>query len=281
MNVLVAVGTVRKLERALELRFRMASNATHFKVFANEGIFCLGMVEPELRLDLFPSLRRVAILTSFLLKSSMVRVHMTIGAVLKLHAPETDGLRQFRLVALFERHLNMQAGQGVARLGVIEILVSLGVLPVVYVVTVLTLGSKPSFVVVLMTGNAFGRRAEKRASGILPFQEAADLREHVRRRMALLTFDTGMFALQGITGQAMIELFFRGLPVNKREILAVMVQMAANALFAVGILHLKPRMVPAVFRKQTRDFLMTLETFERGCARTKLMAAVALRRATE
>jgi hypothetical protein len=101
----------------------------------------------------------------------------------------------------------MQAGQGVARLGVVKILVKLGVFPVIYVVTVLALFSKPALVVVLMTGHAFGGGTEKRASGILPFQESADLREHVSRRMALLTFDTGMFALQGITGQAMIELF--------------------------------------------------------------------------
>ena len=207
VNVLVAVRAVRKLERALELPFCMASNATHLKVLADEGIFCLGMVELELRLDLFPSLRRVAILTPFWLKSSMVRVHMTIGAVLKLHAPETDGLREVRLVALLARHLHMQAGQGVARLGVIEILVKLGVLPVVYVVTVLALLSKPSLVVVLMTGHALGGRTEKGGSGILSFQEPADLREHVSGRMALFTFDTGMFALQGITGEAMIELF--------------------------------------------------------------------------
>ena len=207
MNVLVAVRAVRKLERALELPFCMASNATHLKVLADERVFCLGMVELELRLDLFPSLRRVAILTPFWLKSSMVRVHMTIGAVLKLHAPETDVLREVRLVALFARHLHMQAGQGVARLGVIEILVKLGVLPVLYVVTVLALLSKPSLVVVLMTSHAFGGQTEKRAGSILAFQESADLREHVSRRMALFTFDTGMFALQGITGQAMIELF--------------------------------------------------------------------------
>jgi hypothetical protein len=79
----------------------MAGNATHLEVFADEGIFCLGMVELELRLDLLESLRRVAILTSFWLECSMVRVHMAIGAVLKLHAPETSGLGKVRLVALF------------------------------------------------------------------------------------------------------------------------------------------------------------------------------------
>jgi len=60
-----------------------------------------------------------------------------------------------------------------------------------------------------------------------------------------------------------------------------MVQMAAHALFAVGILHLEPRMVSLVFRKQTRDFFVAFQAFERGCAGTELMAACALARATQ
>ena len=49
MNILVAVRAVGELERALELPLGMASNATHLNVCAEEGIFCLGMVELELR----------------------------------------------------------------------------------------------------------------------------------------------------------------------------------------------------------------------------------------
>jgi len=211
----------------------------------------------------------------------MVRVHVTIGAVLKLHVLETDFLGHLGLMALFASHIQVLAGERVSRLGVIEILGGFSVLPIVYVVAFLTVLAKPSLVVVLMTDTAFGRRTEKRASSILSFQEPADLREHVRRRVAFFTFDAGMFAFQGITGQAMIELFLGWLPVNQREILAVVVQMAANALFAVGILHLEPRMVSAVFRKQTRDFFMTFQTFERRCAGTELMAAGALARATQ
>ena len=49
MNILVAVRAVRELERARKLPFGMASNASHLHVCAEEGIFCLGMVELELR----------------------------------------------------------------------------------------------------------------------------------------------------------------------------------------------------------------------------------------
>jgi len=49
MNILVAVRAVGELERARELPLGMAGNATHLDVCAEQGIFCLGMVELELR----------------------------------------------------------------------------------------------------------------------------------------------------------------------------------------------------------------------------------------
>ena len=49
MNILMAIRAVGKLERTLEVPACMASNATHFDVGAEEGVFCLGMVEGKLR----------------------------------------------------------------------------------------------------------------------------------------------------------------------------------------------------------------------------------------
>lgn len=49
MNILMAIHAVGKLERTLEVPACMASNAIHFDVRAEEGVFCLGMVEGKLR----------------------------------------------------------------------------------------------------------------------------------------------------------------------------------------------------------------------------------------
>lgn len=49
MNILMAIRAVGKFERTLEVPACMASNATHLDVGAEEGVFCLGMVEGELR----------------------------------------------------------------------------------------------------------------------------------------------------------------------------------------------------------------------------------------
>src|SRR6516165_3866353 len=115
----------------------------------------------------------------------MVRVHVTIGAFLKLHVLATDFLGHLGLMALFASHIQVLAGERVSRLGVIEILGGFSVLPIVYVVAFLTVLAKTSLVVVLMFFFNVAGTTEKRASSILSFQEPADLREHVRRRVAL------------------------------------------------------------------------------------------------
>lgn len=237
MNILMAIHAVSKLERTLEVPAGMASNATYLDVGAEERIFCLGVVERKLRKDLFPSFRAVAVLALFLLKRSMVRVHVTIGAVLKLHAPEADFLRHLWLMALFASHLLMLAGERVSRLGVIEILGSLGILPVVYVVAFRTVRAKPAFVVILMTGHALGRCAKKGFCRVLSFQQSANLGQHVGRGMALFASNATMFSFQRITCKTMVEFFLRRLPMNKREVFPVMVKVTANALLAVGIFH--------------------------------------------
>lgn len=49
MNILVAVGAVRKLERTLEVPAYVASNAIYFTVFAEQRVFCFGVIELERR----------------------------------------------------------------------------------------------------------------------------------------------------------------------------------------------------------------------------------------
>ncbi len=120
-------------------------------------------------------------------------------------------------------------------------------LPVVYVVTVLALLPQLALVVVLVACNTFARRAEIRTSWILSFQESADLRDHVGGGVTLLASNAAVLPFQRIPGKPMVKLFDRRFPMNQRKILAIVLQMAANAILAIGILHLKPRVVSEVF----------------------------------
>src|ERR1700692_4193691 len=101
------------------------------------------------------------------------------------------------------------------------------------------------------------------------------------RSMALLAGDGRVLVHQRISCLSMIELFERRLPVDKRKILAIVFEVAAYAITAVGILHPEKRVVALMHRQAVGNFLVTFEAFERGRAGSKLVAGVALGRAVE
>jgi hypothetical protein len=68
---------------------------------------------------------------------------------------------------------------------------------------------------------------------------------------------------------------------NEGKILAIMLEVAPDAIAAVGILHTEKGVVALVRGQPIRNFLMAFEAFERWRAGSKLVAAVALCRAAE
>ena len=61
----------------------------------------------------------------------------------------------------------------------------------------------------------------------------------------------------------MIELLERRLPMDKRKILAIVFEVAAYAIAAVGIRHPEKRVVTLMRRQAAGNFLVTFEAFER------------------
>jgi hypothetical protein len=75
----------------------------------------------------------------------------------------------------------------------------------------------------------------------------------------------------------MIELFERRLPMDKRKILAIVFEVAAYAITAVGIRHPEKRVVTLMRRQAAGNFLVTFEAFERGRAGSELHCVEPLR----
>lgn len=61
------------------------------------------------------------------------------------------------------------------------------------------------------------------------------------------------------------------------EVLAVVLQMASNAIFAVGIGHLKLVVISVLGAEILRDFLVAIQALKGGRAGAKLMTTRALR----
>jgi len=103
----------------------------------------------------------------------------------------------------------------------------------------------------------------------------------MRRRVAFLARHGRVLFYQRISRLAVVELLERRFPVNKGKILAVVLEVAAHAVPAVGIFHSKKSVITLVRGETVRNFLMAFETFERRSAGSELMAGVALRRTVE
>ena len=103
----------------------------------------------------------------------------------------------------------------------------------------------------------------------------------MRRGMALLAGDGRVLFHQRISGLAMIELLERRFPMDERKILAVVLEVAAHAIPAVGILHPEKRVVALMRGQAVRNFLVAFEALERRRAGSELVAGIALGRAVE
>lgn len=74
----------------------------------------------------------------------------------------------------------------------------------------------------------------------------------------------------------MIEFLEGGLPMNERKILAIVFEVAAHAVPAVGICHSQKCVVSLVRGQAVRNFFMTFEALESWCAGSELVARIAL-----
>lgn len=94
----------------------------------------------------------------------------------------------------------------------------------------------------------------------------------------MLAFHLCVLSVQGIPGQLVVELFQWSIPVNEIEIDPVVLQMAADAVFPLWILHPEPEVIAVLLCERLGDFLVAIQALERRRVRAKLMATRALRR---
>src|SRR5258705_648911 len=109
---------------------------------------------------------------------------------------------------------------------------SLRGLPIVYVMAALAVLSELALVRVNVARETILRKPEKRLADIFIFDQCAVLTTHVFQRVALSACDACVFAFQSVSGQLVVKLFLRRLPVNQGKIDAIAFQMAAHAAFA-------------------------------------------------
>ena len=94
--------------------------------------------------------------------------------------------------------------------------------------------------------------------------------------MALFTRNFRVLPFERIAGLPVIKLLLRWLPMNEREIRAIVLQMAPHAVFAIGILHSEPRVVAVLGIEATGNFFVAVQALKCRRAGAELMATRAL-----
>ena len=155
-------------------------------------------------------------------------------------------------MALLAGDFGVETGQRVARSRVIELFCGF---PVFDVVAFRAIVAELTLVRIGMAGRARGRLAEEGIRGIGVFDQRFARGKHVRRGVALLTGYGRVLAFEGVTGEAMVEVLLRRLPVNQAEIFAVVLQVATHTIFAIGILHLQAESGNRACRRGPRQLL--------------------------
>ena len=132
-------------------------------------------------------------------------------------------------VALGALHLQVQPGQRVACLGVIE-LAHVDRLPIHEVVAGSAILAQPPLVLILVASHARRGKAEIGSAGIFDLDRGAFLGRDVRGIVTLRAVQSGMLALENVPGIFVIKGF--DIPLNQGEIFTVVFGMASGALLA-------------------------------------------------
>jgi hypothetical protein len=271
---LVTIVTVRKWQRSLEITIHMAFSASDLGMLSKERVLRRRMVELKARKQFLPSRGGVTFFAT-LLEGTFVRIDMAVNAGLELHifiARWSAG--HIWLMALLAGNLDVKTGQRIAGLGVIELVCCF---PVREVMTLQAIVSELTLVHVLVAGHAILRQSEKGPRKVFHLDERALIGNHIAGHVALLAGNVGMLAFQLVARLLVIKVLLRRLPVDQTEVFSIVLQMAADTVPAVRILHSQPGVVTVIRRKTVRNLFVAVQALEGWHAGPELMATRALR----
>lgn len=152
--VSVAIHTLREEQRPLEVATGVTLHAIHARMFSEQRIFGLGMIEvlaDRSHRNLLPAPGVMAGLAA-LRKASPVRVAMAIRALIEGDSDVARFVVGSGCVTFLAGYVRMQSGQRVSGLEVIE-LSDRHCLPVVVIVALQAIRTQASFVFVLVAGD--------------------------------------------------------------------------------------------------------------------------------
>lgn len=181
-------------------------------------------------------------------------------------------------MALRALHLSVQSGQRIARLRVIELADADG-LPVFEVVALLAGLPQSSVVGILVAGRASRPQSQISPVQVFDLDGGAFLRTDARRRVTAIAGQARVFAQKRISSRLVVEGF--DVPLNQREVLAIMFRVAARALLAGTGRDVVSRMQSLAGTEPRGNFRMAVQALQRRLPAAELVATGAVGRSIE
>ena len=266
----------------VEIASHVTQFAAHAHMLSPQGILGGGVIKSlthRRRGNLFPSRRIVARLARGL-EDAVVNVRMAITASVESEAHILQHFRMVsrRLVALLASHARMLTRQWIAGLRMVKLVRGL---PIVETVTARAVLAQLALMPVRVAREAVAGEAQERSVQILDLDGGFHRGRDVRRSVALLTRQAGVLPLQNVAGLAVVESLLRRLPMDKLEILSIMVGVAAGAIF-IARQRIPNNGVESLMRGHSRgNVRVTLQTLQAFAAHGQSVANDALRGAIE
>jgi len=228
---LVAVHALLESQRLFKVPVSVALDAINRRVLSEQGIFCFGVIEAlvdRFRRDLLPPTGVVAGLAA-LGKASVMRIGVAIRTLREGNPRVTRLVVRSRGVAFLTSYLGVQTGEWIASFCVIELL-NLDGFPVFKIVALQAVCSQPPLVFVLVAGDAARRNTQECPVQIFNLDGRALGGRNFVGGVALSAGQARVLAFQYVSRLLVIEGL--GIPLHNREVLAVVLRVAAHALFA-------------------------------------------------
>ncbi len=207
----------------------------------------------------------------------MMRVFVTIGALVERNAHVLRLAVRPVGVALGALDLGMQASQGIAGLRVVKLrltgLADIDRLPVHKIVALQAVRSEAAFVLIFVAGNATRRQTKIGSARILDFDRRAFLGRDVGRVMAFVACQTSVLAFEQVSRFLVIERL--DVPFDQREIFPIVFRVAACALLAGTGRNVVSCMQSLANVEARGDFSVAIQAFERSLS-TELVATGAV-----
>lgn len=273
--VLMAIHAFFMRDRPSEVGILVAPLARQTLVLAAERELGLTVVEGAAgELHAMPVLGVVA---RFAARRECAVVRILVAARTRLEIEPLVlnhlGIRLRRLMTLGAFHILVLSGQGEMRGRVIELFDRL---PVILIVACLAFGSQLTGVAILVAGQAGRVQSFEGVRQIVIHNEFSIGRGNVLGVMAVLAFQLSMLAGERISGLLVIEFFFRGVPLEDAEVLAVVFGVAAGAVgIALGAVH-DVSMHAFVRLDQLEDLPVAVQALQLGFSRAEAMTACTL-----